>query len=249
MSPARRAPAAAPADFAGFPPDALRFLKELAATNEKPWFEANRHRYEASLRAPLVALVEEMDARLATFAPELTGTRQRSIFRIHRDVRFSKDKRPYKTNAACWFYHRDARGVGQDAPHGGAGLYFQLAPRDCFLGGGIWMPPMPALKKVRAALEVGHEEFADIVTATPFVRAFGALDDEAMLTRAPRGVAADHPALRWLRYQSFTAGCALTQGEATSAALPDLLQERFQALLPFVRWLNAALGFPAATRR
>ena len=249
MSPPRRTPPAAPAEFAGFPPDALRFLRELAANNERPWFEANRQRYETAVRAPMVALVEEMDARLATLAPELGGTPQRAIFRIHRDVRFSADKRPYKTNAACWFSHRDARGVGQDAPHGGAGLYFQLAPRDCFLGGGIWMPPSSAVKTLRVALAAGHEEFAAIVTARPFVRAFGALDEEAMLVRAPRGIAPDHPALRWLRYRSFTAGGALTHREATSAALPDLLAERYALLVPLVRWLNAALGLPAAARR
>jgi uncharacterized protein (TIGR02453 family) len=242
--------AAAPAEFAGFPSDALRFLTDLGAHNEKAWFEANRHRYDDAVRAPLGALVEEMDARLARCAPELTGTPKRSIFRIHRDVRFSSDKRPYKTNAACWFFHRDARGgVGQEAVHGGAGLYFQLAPRDCFVGGGVWMPPMPALRRLRAALEVGHEEFAAIVAAPAFRTMFGPLDTESMLVRVPRGIAPDHPAAEWLRYKSFTAGRKLTHAEATSAALPDLLEEVFTTLVPFVRWLNAALGLRAATRR
>jgi uncharacterized protein (TIGR02453 family) len=245
----RSSAAAAPADFAGFPPDALRFLRELAANNERTWFEANRTRYEDNLRAPMRALVEEVDARLANVAPEMTGSLKHSMFRIHRDVRFSADKSPYKTNAACWFFHRDARGVGQEAVHGGAGFYFQLQPRNCFAGGGVWMPPMPALKKLRAALEVGHEEFAAIVTAKPFVREFGALDEEAMLSRAPRGIAPDHPAAPWLRYKSFTAGRALTHDDATAAALPDTLEAIFRGLLPFVRWLNGALGLRAASRR
>lgn len=248
--PARRAAAtAAPSDFAGFPPDALRFLRELAANNERDWFEANRTRYEGAVRAPMRALVEEMDARLATFAPEITGTVKQSMFRIHRDVRFSADKSPYKTNAACWFFHRDARGVGQEAVHGGAGFYFHLQPRNCFAGGGIWMPPMPGLRKLRAALEVGHEEFAAIVTARPFVRDFGRLDEEAMLTRAPRGIDPGHPAAPWLRYKSFTAGRALAHDEATAASLPSTLEGIFRGLLPFVRWLNGALGLPAASRR
>lgn len=248
--PARRtATIAAATDFAGFPPDALRFLRELAASNEKPWFEANRHRYDQALRAPMAALVDEMDARLAVLAPEITGNPRQSVFRIHRDVRFSTDKSPYKTNVACWFFHRDSRGVGQDAAHGGAGFYFQLQPRNCFAGGGIWMPPMPALKKLRAALEVGHEEFTAIVTAKPFVRTLGTLDEEAMLTRAPRGVDPAHPAARWLRYKSFTAGRALTHDEATAASLPDTLESIYTTLLPMVRWLNGALGFKAASRR
>ena len=85
----------------------------------------------------MAALVEEMDVRLAELAPEIVGDPKRSIFRIHRDVRFSNDKSPYKTNAACWFYHMDAgRGVGGDAPHGGAGFYFHLEPGEsCWAAG------------------------------------------------------------------------------------------------------------------
>ncbi|MCU0627235.1 MAG: DUF2461 domain-containing protein [Gemmatimonadaceae bacterium] len=246
--PPRRS-ATPPADFAGFPPDALRFLRDLAAHNDRTWFEANRPRYEQHLREPMAALVDEMDARLAGFAPEIIGTRKQSMFRIHRDVRFSKDKSPYKTNAACWFFHRDSRGTGQEAVHGGAGFYYQLQPRNCFAGGGVWMPPMPGLKRIRAALTVGHEEFASIVTARRFTARFGALDAEAMLVRTPRGVAPDHPAAPWLRYQSFTAGCQLTHPEATAATLPATLETIFRELLPFVRWLNGALGFAPATRR
>ncbi len=238
-----------PDDFTGFPPDALRFLAELAAHNERAWFEDNRERYQRALRAPMAALVEEMDARLARLAPEITGTPKQSIFRIHRDVRFSADKRPYKTNVGCWFFHRDSRGVGQDAAHGGAGFYFQVEPRNCFVAGGIWMPPMPALKKLRAALEVGHEEFASIVRARGFRATFGELETEAMLVRAPRGIDPAHPAAPWLRFKSFTVTRRLTQAEATAATLPDLLEASFATLVPFVRWLNAALGFRAASRR
>ena len=162
--------------FSGFPPAAFAFLKGLAENNEREWFEARRDTYEQSLREPMKELIEEMDARLATFAPEITGTVKGSMFRIHRDIRFSKNKAPYKTNAACWFFHRDSKGnVGQDAVHGGAGLYFHLEPRACFAGGGVWMPPSPVLKRVRAALDVGHEEFNSIVTAKPFRKLLGEL--------------------------------------------------------------------------
>ena len=199
---------------------------------------------------PMKALIEEMDARLAVLMPEITGTVKGSMFRIHRDVRFSKDKSPYKTNAACWFYHRDSRGnVGQDAVHGGAGLYFHLEPRACFAGGGVWMPPSPVLQRIRAALDVGHEEFTAIVSARAFRSTFGELSKEAVLTRMPRGFAPDHPAADWLRFQSFTAGCALTQGEVTAATLPDRLESIYRTLVPFVRWLNKAMGFRAHSSR
>jgi uncharacterized protein (TIGR02453 family) len=232
------------AEFEGFPTAAFTFLKGLAANNNREWFEGQRSTYEQSLREPMKALVEEMDARLATFAPEITGTVKGSMFRIHRDVRFSKDKSPYKTNAACWFFHRDSKGnVGQEAVHGGAGLYFHLEPRACFAGGGVWMPPSPVLKRLRAALDVGHEEFNAIVKARPFKKLLGDLSTEAVLKRMPRGFDPDHPAGDWLRYQSFTAGCPLTQSEVTSAALADRLEEVFRTMVPFVRWLNGAMGF------
>src|SRR5947199_409431 len=96
------------------------------------------------------ALIEEMDVRLARFAPEITGDPKRSMFRIYRDIRFSKDKSPYKTHAACWFYHRDADArVGGDAEGGGAGFYFHLAPGGSLIGAGIWMPSRPILNRLR----------------------------------------------------------------------------------------------------
>lgn len=245
-----RRTAGSDAEFTGFPAAAFSFLKGLAENNNREWFEARRDVYEGSLRVPMKALIEEMDSRLATFAPEITGTAKGSMFRIHRDIRFSKNKAPYKTNAACWFFHRDSKGnVGQDAVHGGAGMYFHLEPRACFTGGGIWMPPPPALKRIRGALDVGHEEFNDIVQARPFRKMFGAILTEAMLKRTPRGFEADHPAAEWLKYQSFTAGCSLKQSEVTAVALADRLEEVFRTITPLVRWLNQAMGFRAHASR
>lgn len=231
-------------EFAGFPQAGFAFLKGLSEHNNREWFEARRETYEQSLREPMKALIEEMDARLATIAPEITGTVKGSMFRIHRDIRFSKNKAPYKTNAACWFFHRDSKGnVGQDAIHGGAGMYFHLEPRACFAGGGVWMPPSPVLKRIRGALDVGHEAFNGIVAAKPFKKMFGALSNEAVLKRMPRGFDPAHPAGDWLRYQSFTAGCSLTQAEVTSSSLADRLEQVYRTITPLVRWLNSAMGF------
>lgn len=236
--------------FTGFPRGALTFLRGLARNNRKEWFEAHRDDYERSLRAPMRALVEEVDVRLARFAPEIIGSPRKSMFRIHRDVRFSKDKSPYKTHAACWFFHRDAgHGVGSDAAHGGAGFYFHLAPTGTFCGGGIWMPPRPALQQLRERIAEDPDGFIELVTAPAFRRRFGALDDEAMLVRMPRGFAPEHPAATWLRHQSFTAGCEVPAEAVTSPKLPDLLAKHFEAMTPFVRWLNGALGLRPATAR
>jgi uncharacterized protein (TIGR02453 family) len=244
----RAAPRAA--EFRGFGPGALRFLRGLARHNRREWFERHRAVYETEVRDPLRALVEEMDVRLARLAPELTGDPRRSIFRLHRDVRFSQDKSPYKTNAACQFYHQDAgRGAGRDAEGAGAGLYFHLADGECFVAGGIWMPARPALDKIREALAEDPSGLDRIVRSPAFRRRFKALSREAMLIRLPRGYAEDHPAAAWLRYQSFTALRRVTERAVASPRLPALLERDFAALVPLVRWLNAAIGYRAWDRR
>ena len=236
--------------FGGFGGEALRFFRRLARNNEREWFERHRSVYETEVRDPMRALVEEMDVRLARIAPELTGDPRHSVFRIYRDVRFSADKSPYKTNAACQFYHHDAgRGAGQDAQGAGAGLYFQIADGECFVAGGLWMPARPALERIREALADAPEGLDEVVRAPAFRRRFRELDREAMLTRLPRGYADGHPAERWLRYKSFTATRMLAEREVTSPRLPAMLERDFAALLPLVRWLNQAIGYQVWTRR
>ncbi len=236
--------------FDGFSPKAMTFLRGLTKNNRKEWFEEHRAEYEQLLKQPLAQLIEEVDVRLATIAPEIIGSPKKSSFRIHRDVRFSKDKSPYKTHVACWFFHRDAgHGVGGEAAHGGAGFYYHMAPTGSFCGGGIWMPPRPALQKIRQSLADDHQGFGEIVLSAGFKRRFGALDTEAMLTRMPRGFEPEHPAGRWLRYQSFTAGRELTPAEMQSAKLPDTMTRQFEAMAPFIRWLNGALGLKPSSMR
>ena len=124
----------------------VTYLRQLKRNNDREWFETNRERYERDLRLPMRELIEEMDVRFARIAPEIVGDAKRSMFRIHRDVRFSKDKSPYKTHAASWFFHRAAgRGVGESG-QGGAGFYFHLEPDGCFAGGGCWMPRRSAAR-------------------------------------------------------------------------------------------------------
>src|SRR5438445_11341081 len=131
-----------------FTPDTLRFFRGLARNNRKPWVGPHRAGYEREVRAPMRALIEEMDVRLARLAPEIAGDPKRSMFRIYRDIRFSKDKSPYKTHAACWFHHRDAdRRVGSEAAEGSAGFYVHIAPRASVVGPGIWMPAPPTLNR------------------------------------------------------------------------------------------------------
>lgn len=239
-----------PEAFTGFRPAALTFLRSLARNNKREWFEANRSRYESEVKRPLQVLVEEIDARLGEIAPEMVGNPKKSIFRIYRDVRFSKDKSPYKTNAAAWFYHRDAgHAVGTAAVHGGAGFYFQIAPKENIVAGGIWMPPGEALKTLRLAIANNHEELRSILKAPAFRRAFGALSDEAVLKRAPVGFDPEHPAVDLLRYKSFTVSQDLTEAELLSPKLPDIVAKKYATMLPLVRWVNRVLGLPPHSRR
>jgi uncharacterized protein (TIGR02453 family) len=233
-----------------FTGESLGFLRGLARHNRKPWFEAHRGEYERHVREPMLELVREMDLRMARFAAELVGDPKRSVFRIHRDVRFSKDKSPYKTHAACWFFHAGASSkVGREAHGGGAGLYFHLQPGASIVGGGCWMPPRPALQRFRAAIAADPRGFGRLLEAPRLRRRMGGLDEEAMLTRAPRGYPPDHPAAGWLRHQSFTLGRGMSDREVTSRRLTATLEADFALMLPFVRWLNAALGLEPLKRR
>jgi uncharacterized protein (TIGR02453 family) len=240
--PTRTSPAFDKASFA--------FLRGLKANNNKLWFEAHRADYEEHLRQPMRALIEEMEVRFARMCPEIIGDPRRSMFRINRDIRFSRDKSPYKTHAACWLYHRAAtRGVGGEAESGSAGFYFHIEPGRSMVGGGLWMPPRSMLKKLRDAIADDPRGFERIARDTVLVKRFGGLDDEGRLKRMPRGFPEDHPAAEWLKYQSFTSGRSLTDAQVTSGKLPKLLEEEFSRLLPLVRWLNNAIGLKPANHR
>src|SRR4051794_32427307 len=166
----RRVSGAPTERFREFSAEAIRFLRRLRRNNRRDWFERHRAVYEGAGRDPMRALVEEMDVRLARIAPELTGDPRRSVFRIHRDVRFSRDKSPYKTNAACQFYHMDAgRGAGRDAGWAAAGLYFQLADGECFVAGGLWVPAPPSLHPGGGGIDAGPPGLGPLVPA-PAVR-------------------------------------------------------------------------------
>jgi uncharacterized protein (TIGR02453 family) len=244
------AAAAGAREFGGFRPAARTFLRALRRNNTREWFAAHRSTYEDEIRAPLAALVEEVDVRLATAAPEIVGDPKRSLFRIHRDVRFSADKSPYKTRAACWFPHADAgRGVGRaTTPHGGAGFYLEIGPESSSIGGGIWMPPAPTLASIRERIDEDPQSLLRVLRA-PSLRRYGGLAEESMLARMPRGYAEDHPGATLLRHRSFTVGRALSDRELFDPRLPDLLARDYTRILPLVRWLNAALGLRPLARR
>jgi uncharacterized protein (TIGR02453 family) len=236
--------------FPGFRPPALTFLRSLKRNNRREWFAEHRAEYEEEILTPMRLLVEELDVRFATFAPEIMGNAKRSVFRIHRDVRFSKDKSPYKTHAACWFAHRNAsHGVGSETHGGGAGYYFHLEPGASIVAGGIWMPPRPTLNRLRESIAARPRDFAKTLQRTAFRRRFESLTEDRMLKRLPRGYEPGHPAEQWLRFVSFTVSAPLTDKDVLDERLPERVERDFRLMLPMVRWLNTAVGYLPADHR
>jgi uncharacterized protein (TIGR02453 family) len=235
-----------------FGPAALDFLRALKRNNRREWFEAHKPGYIRNVLEPMRAVAGELDVRFARLAPEYEADARRSIFRIYRDVRFSRDKSPYKTHAALWVYHRmPGRGVGKEID-GGAGFYLHLEPGASIVAGGLWMPPRHSLARIRDRLANDHAAFRRIVTASAFVRRFGGLTDDGpgvKLTRMPRGFADEHPAAEWLRFNSFTVSTAYTDAQMLSPKLLDRAMKDFALMLPLCRWLNGALGYPPARTR
>jgi len=233
-----------------FTPKALTFLRQLKRNNRREWFVERKPVFDEILWAPMREFVEEMDVRLASMAPELGGSPKRSIFRIYRDIRFSKDKTPYKTHLGCWFTHINAGyGVGSETHGAGAGFYFHLEPGASLVAGGIWMPPRDALHAIRARIASGPKEFGATLGRPAFRRRFGSLSEEKVLTRVPKPWTADHPAAEWLRHASFTVSARLADAEVLRPDLARLVEKDFRLMLPFVRWLNLALGYEAKERR
>ena len=147
--------------FTAFRPAALTFLRQLKRHNDREWFTANRPTFDDELLGPMRLFVEEMDVRLATMAPEIHGSPKRSIFRIYRDTRFSKDKSPYKTHLGCWFTHtRAGHGVGTETHGAGAGFYCHFEPGASLVAGGIWMPPRPSLAAIRERIAGAPDDLA-----------------------------------------------------------------------------------------
>ena len=228
------------ASAGGFTPRTIAFLRSLERHNRREWFHAHKDRYEADVRAPMIALVERLAADLGTFAPDLVANPRTSIYRPYRDTRFAADKAPLKTNVAAVFPHRLL------PKHEGAGFYLEVAPRHVWYGGGMYMPSTAHLHQVREHIATQHRRLARIVGSPAFRRTFGALEG-ARLQRAPRGFPSDHPALEFLKYRQFLAACERPAEFATTPGFYRTLLAAWKTLAPLVHFLNEPLvaGLPA----
>lgn len=218
-------------------PSTIKFLKELKKNNHREWFETNRKNYEEAKAdfegfvAKVLEQLSQSDETIAHLKPK------ECVFRINRDVRFSKDKSPYKTNMAMYI----SKGGKKTSD---AGYYFHCEPGAAFLAGGVWMPMAPELKKIRQEIDYNFDDFQGILSAKKFKQTFGDLDrsEGFALTRPPKGYDDENPAIEYLKLKSFIASTKIAEDDLTSKDLVKKVVEHFKVMKPFVDFLNHGLG-------
>jgi uncharacterized protein (TIGR02453 family) len=214
----------------------LKFLKDLTKNNNKPWFDAHRKQYEnaktdfASFIQTIIDKHGRKDEAIANLKAKET------TFRINRDVRFSKDKTPYKNNMGSYIARGGKKSVF-------SGYYFQCQPGRCFVGGGLWMPMPAELNKVRQEIDYNYDEFKKIIHSKKFKSFYGDLskDAEYTLSRVPKGYESDNPAAAYLKLKSFVAIHFLKESELTSKDLSKRVLLAFETLQPLLAFINRSV--------
>jgi len=214
--------------------ETFRFLQQLKLNNDKVWFDANRTLY-SQLRKEFEEFLEIVIAEIGHFDREAAQTTARaSIFRINRDIRFTNDKLPYKTNFGAFMAKGGRKGIN-------SGYYIHVEPGACFLAGGIYMPSAPMLKAIREEIYENIGEFKDLLLAPAFVKHFGNRIGEEKLKSAPRGFPKDFADMDYLKYRSYT---VLKDEPDSMYQKPDFIKEVrevFKAMAPFNQFLNRAV--------
>ena len=215
--------------FAGFGPQAVPFFKALAFHQTKDWFEANRAIYEGEIKGPLGDLVEELAARFVKARTPLKGDRKGSLFRINRDVRFAKDKSPYKTNAGAVL----SRSGAKNDP---GMLYFHVAADGCFAAAGFWQPEPDELARLRAGIVRAPKAWRAMMAK--LAKGGLALEDEYAMKRAPRGFEdiADPEISAAVRYKSFICSRPIADLRLTQPKLVDDVLAFAKDALPLLEW-------------
>lgn len=218
-----------------FTKDTFAFLAELGLNNEREWFEANKQRYERSVREPALEMIRAMAPHVKKVSKHLVASDEKvggSLMRVHRDVRFSKDKSPYKTNIGIQFRHVEGKDV--HAP----GLYLHIDPESVFLGAGMWHPESSALAAIRKSIVAKPAAWKKVRDDATFTRHWS-LGGES-LKRPPRGFDAEHPYVEDLKRKDHIAILNLEHGVVTKSGFVELVAERFAAAKPYMRYLAKA---------
>jgi uncharacterized protein (TIGR02453 family) len=215
----------------------IDFLKGLKKNNNREWFEANRKKYEAA-RADFASFIQSVIDIHSKKDPSIKNLSAKDcMFRINRDIRFSKDKSPYKTNFGA------SINKGGKRPHDYPGYYFHLEPGNSFAGGGLYMPMPEELKKLRQEIDYNFDGLKKILAAKNFKRIYGDLDhsEELKLSRVPRGYEQDHPAAEYLKLKSHIAMVPVTDKELLSHQLVKRTVAAFEALQPLITFIEGSL--------
>jgi uncharacterized protein (TIGR02453 family) len=226
-----------PAPFGGFDPEALQFLADLAANNERAWFQPRKADFERLIKEPLEALCVALADRFAALDLPLRSDPTRSPFRIYRDVRFSKDKSPYKTAQGADFPWLGDSGDAT-GPRGAVGGYFHLEPGNIFVGGGMWHPDPARLAAFRQHVDQDPNAVLGAIEDDRFRSVFGSVTGES-LARNPRGYPADHPYGYLLRLKDIVFSRRLADRDVQSAKLPDVIARDLDAARPMLRFLDS----------
>jgi uncharacterized protein (TIGR02453 family) len=230
-----------------FNPEAMKFLRGLARNNDREWFEARRDVYERALKAPMLALVEEINAAMVEFAPEHVRPPHKVVMRIYRDIRFSPNKQPYKTHLAAWWARR-----GMEKTSGG-GFYLQISPQQVMVAAGVYMPEREQLLTLRRWMSAHHESYRASVKKLLKARSAGfELSESEALTRMPKGFASDDPADELVRAKSWGMRAWLPAETALESTLSREIVRRFRMVTPLIDTLNGAILYSeeaAATDR
>jgi uncharacterized protein (TIGR02453 family) len=215
----------------------IQFLKSLKKNNNKPWFDVNRKQYELA-KADFASFIQKV---IDSFGEKDIAIKnliaKDCMFRINRDVRFSKDKSPYKTN-----FGASINAEGKKAMNS-AGYYFHLEPGGAFAGGGIYVPEADVLRKVRQEIDYNFADFKKIVTAKKFKTVYGDLDrsKEFLLSRVPKGYDPDNAAADFLKLKSYIALAPIKDAELNNKDLIKKVITSFEALQPLVYFINGAV--------
>ena len=220
--------------FPGFSATGIKFLRDLKKNNDREWFTPRKPMFDEHVRLPMIELVRAVHAHMVRFAPGYIGDPARSLFRIYRDTRFSKDKTPYKTHVAAMF---PRSGLGKNSC---AGFYFHVSPDGCVIAGGMYMPGPEELAAVRAAIAADPQGWAKLVENKALIRSAGPLLGEK-LSRPPKGVPADHPVAEYLRMKQWYFDVSLPPEAACVPSFRKEIVRRFEAMAPVVHWLNGAV--------
>jgi|WetSurMetagenome_2_1015567.scaffolds.fasta_scaffold27721_2 uncharacterized protein (TIGR02453 family) len=220
--------------FDGFPKEGIEFFKKLKRNNNREWFEKHREEFETSIKAPMQSFIVALQIYFSRFAPEFDLNPKRSIFRIYRDIRFSKDKTPYKTHIAAHFVLR-----GKPKGFIGSGYYIEIAPGGSYVGGGIYIPESDQLKKIRKAIAGRRKEFLSIVENRRFKKIFAPFGWQK-LKRIPKGYEENHPMAEWLKCKQFFVGVSFPESQCYKASFVKEAAGICEELTPLVQFLNSS---------